>query len=67
VFVVGKIHTGVFRDLTLIGGYQGFRGTYCLHFQGRSDSSRFFQSSDIFLRVCMVSKLKAPQYESLML
>ena len=53
--MVGKIHIGVFKDLTLIGGYQGFKGTYCLHFQGRSDSSKFFQNGDIVLCVYVVS------------
>jgi hypothetical protein len=67
VFMVVKIHIVVFRVMTLIGGYQGFRGAYCLHLQGRSASSRFFQNSDICLPVYMVSYLKRPQYESLLL
>jgi hypothetical protein len=31
----------VFKDVTsyrLVGGYQRFRGTYCLHFQNKIDS-----------------------------
>jgi len=65
--MVGKIHIGIFRVLTLIGCYQGFKWTYCLHFQGRNESSRFFQNSDICLPVYTVSYLRTPWYESPML